>query len=187
MLKLEEGGYFKGLPPAKVEALKQVFEQQGWMGIFHDSRRFFLADAENLAEGGLGPFIQEVEPFLTMQGVTLPEIQDDITGNSYTVRVGGVSHEIYDATEVERDNPCDQPGVIWALSMTRGFRIVDELLAAVGSSERVYAVNGGNDLFAFFLTPELHQTVMEHPEASPEGGPYKPTEDYPWFGQPHDE
>jgi hypothetical protein len=71
--------------------------------------------------------------------------------------------------------------------MTRGFRIVDELLAAVGSSERVYAVNGGNDLFAFFLTPELHQTVMEHPEASPEGGPYKPTEDYPWFGQPHDE
>src|SRR4051794_8062345 len=100
--QLEEGGYFKGLPPGKVEALKKVFEQQGWMGIFSDSHRFFPADAEDLAEGGIGGFIQEVEPFLTSQGVRLPEIQDDISGSSYTVRVGGVAREIYGARDFER-------------------------------------------------------------------------------------
>src|SRR3954447_10643262 len=125
--KLEEGGYFKGLPTEKAEGLRKVFEKQGWMGIFSDSHRFFPADAEDLAEGGVGEFIQDLEPFLTTQGVRLPEIQDDISGSSYTVHVGGVAHYIYDEREVDRDNPLDQSGLIWGLSMMRSFRIVDGL------------------------------------------------------------
>jgi hypothetical protein len=184
--QLEEHGYFKGLTPEKAQTLKEDFGQQGWMAIFSESHRFSHADAEDLAEGGIGGFIRKVEPFLTAQGVKLPDIRDEVSERGYVVRVDEVSHKIYDASDLQRDTTGKEPGVIWGLAMTRGFAIVDHLLEAAGSPERLYAVNGGNDLFAFFLTPELHRIIVSHPDADSKGGPYKPTEEYPWFGQPHD-
>ncbi len=66
-----------------------------------------------------------------------------------------------------------------------GFRIVDELLEKAGSPERVYAVNGGNDLSAFFLTPKMYRIIVEHPDAGAASAPYKPNEEYPRFRQAH--
>lgn len=183
---LEQRGYFTGLDAVEERALKKSFSEQGWLGIFADSHRFFTADAEDLAEGGIGRFILEVEPFLAAQGVALPKIEEDFTSTGYTVRVGEAIREIYSHSELERDADGQQLGLIWGLSAARGFRIINELLAAAGSPERIYAVNGGNDLFGFFLTPELFDIITNHPDASPQGGPYSPTEEYPWFGQPHD-
>ena len=100
--------------------------------------------------------------------------------------MGGTPHLIYDAADLQRDSNGKEPGLIWGLAMTRGFRIVDQLLEAAGSPESLYAVNGGNDLFALFLTPELHRIISGHPNAEGNDRPYKPTEDYPWFGQPHE-
>jgi hypothetical protein len=183
--RLEEAGYFRGLEPNKADALKWEFAQQGWMGIFAESHRFFIADAEDLAEGGIGEFIRQVKPFLEEQGVKVPEIHEEYSENRYFLTVGKTTHRIWDASELNRDTSSEQLGLMWGLAMTRGFRIVDQLLAGAGSSERLYAVNGGNDLFAFFLTPDLHGVIAEHPDASPEYGPYAPTEEYPWFGRPH--
>lgn len=184
--ELEELGYFNGLEPESAEALKEDFEQNGWVGIFSESHRFFMADAEDLAEGGVGHFLQAVSPFLALQGITLPEIEE-ISEEGYVVRVGGADYQIYDAEDLERDASGEESGLIWGLSMVHGFRIVDDLLAAAGSAERAYAVNGGNDLFVLFLTPELHRVIMEHPDASRGDGPYVPQEEYPSFGQPEEE
>jgi len=184
--ELDAHDYFKGLAPEKAQTLKSDFWKQGWMAIFSESHRFYHADAEDLAEGGICAFIREVGPFLSSQGAQVPELQDEVTEGGYTVRVGGTPHLIYDTADLQRDTYGKEPGVIWGLAMTRGFGIVDLLLEAAGSPERLYAVNGGNDLFAIFLTPELHQIICEHPDADAKDGPYKPTEDYPWFGQPHE-
>ena len=183
---LDTHGYFKSLAPEKAQALKADFRKQGWMAIFSESHRFHHADAEDLAEGGICAFIREIEPFLTAQGVRLPELKDEVSEKGYIVRVGGAPHTIYVAADLQRDSTGKEPGVIWGLAMTRGFRIVDQLLEAAGSPERLYAINGGNDLFALFLTPELHRIISGHPVADAKDGPYKPTEDYPWFGQPND-
>ncbi len=185
--ELEELGYFNGLEPESAEALKEAFEQSGWLGIFSESHRFFMADAEDLAEGGIGRFLQEISPFLALQGVALPEIEEEMSEEGYVVRVGGADYQIYDAADMERDASGEESGLIWGLSMVHGFRIADELLAAAGSAERAYAVNGGNDLFVLFLTPELHRVIMEHPDASRCDGPYVPHEEYPLFGQPEEE
>lgn len=179
---LDSLGYFRGLTSAEDRALREEILKRGWPGIFNNFHRLYAADAEDLAEGGIGRFIAEVTPFLTAEGVHVPEIEEDASGDGYVVRVGGTDISIYDARDLELD---EQQGLIWGLSMTRGFRIVNELLALAESTERVYAVNGGNDLFAFFLTQELYRSIVEHPEASPGDGPYVPTEEYPWFGQPH--
>ena len=183
---LDAHGYFKGLAPEKAQVLRADFRKQGWTAIFSESHRFHHADAEDLAEGGICAFIREVEPFLTGQGVRLPELQDEVSDKGYSVRVGGISHKIYDAADLKRDTTGKELGIIWGLAMTRGFAIVDQLLEAAGSPERLYSVNGGNDLFAFFLTPDLHRIISQHPKAEAADGPYKPTVEYPWFGQPHE-
>ena len=68
VFRLDELGYFKGLPEEQVQALKRDFEQKGWLGIFSESHRLYRADAEDLAEGGVGEFLREVEPSLAAQG-----------------------------------------------------------------------------------------------------------------------
>jgi hypothetical protein len=136
--------------------------------------------------GGIGSFIEDVQPFLVAQGVQAPQIEEEPTGEDYVIRVGGVTHKIYDAAELQEDSAGNKPGHTWGLSMARGFKIVNEMLAKAGSAERVYAVNGGNDLFALFLTPELFRIIMTHPAASPKDGPYQPTEEYPWYGASQD-
>ena len=181
---LENLGYFKDLDPHQTRSLKQIFATRGWLGIFGESHRLYAADAEDMAEGGIGAFIAKLERFLANQGVDLPEIEDQLSESGYAVRIGAERKQIYGEAEMGIELTGDRPGLIWGLSMVRGFRIVDELLAAAESPERVYAVNGGNDLFAFLATPELFRLITTHPDSSPSDGPYKPTEEYPWFGQP---
>jgi len=185
--KLAELGYFRGLPPDQAQTLRRQFEQEGWPAIFSGSHRLFMADAEDLAEGGVGRFLQEVSPFLAAQKVTLPQIEDLLSEDGYAVRVGDVTHRMYDATELERDSSGKEAGLIWGLSTVRSFRIIDEFLAAAGSTERAYAVNGGNDVFVMFLTSELHRVITLHPDALPHDGPYLLKEEYPSFGQPESE
>ena len=180
-------GCFDGLTPERSRALETELERDGWLVTFADTGRLHAADAEDLAEGGVGELIRTVQPFLSEQGVELHEIQDDMSGDGYSVRINGVAHLIYTAAELARDTPGGQVGLTWGLSVARAFSIVDALLARAGSPERVYAVNGGNDLLALFLTPEMHRVIMEHAGASRVSGPYKSTDQYQWFGQPRDE
>jgi hypothetical protein len=180
--RLEELGYFRGLSADQALALKRDFDQKGWPAIFSKSHRFYRADAEDLAEGGIGKFLRKVEPFLAAQGVRLPEIADETSEDGYVVRVGGLAHRIFDGEEMKRDLSGGELGLIWGLSAARGFRIANQMLAAAGSDERVFALNGGNDLFAMFLTPALHEVIIQHPNASRRDNPYALTEEYPSFG-----
>ena len=185
--QLDAQGYFRGLAPEKAQVLKEEFHQKGWMAIFSESHRYYHVDAEDLAEGGICRFIGKVEPFLSAQGVTVPDLQEEISDRGYVVRVGGVPHTIYTAEDLKREASGEEPGIIWGLAMARGFAIADQLLESAGSPERAYAVAGGNDLFAIFLTPELYRTISERADADAKDGPYKPTEEYPWFGAPHNQ
>jgi hypothetical protein len=184
---LEAAGYFNGLTSEQTAELKGHLIEHGWAGIFYDdSYRFFHADAEDLAEGGVGQFIQRVGPFLARQGVAALEIEDEVGEKNYKVRVNGVEHLIYDEAEYDRDSGGEELGLIWGLAMARGFRIVDGLLEKAGSPERLYAVNGGNDLFGLFLTPEMHRIILAQPGVDLPSAPYKPTEEYEWFGAAHE-
>jgi|RhiMethySRZTD1v2_1073278.scaffolds.fasta_scaffold07808_2 hypothetical protein len=182
--RLHNLGYFKGLDPQETIVVRDEILTRGWSGIFSNSYRVYSADAEELAEGGIGEFIARVAPFLIAEGVTIPEIEEDSSADGYLVWVGNERNVIYEAADLERDGTGAAAGLVWGLSMARGFRLVSALLADAGSEETVYAVNGGNDLFAFFLTPALHRLIIEHPDASPLDAPYSPTEQFPFFGQP---
>src|SRR5436190_14742933 len=53
-------------------------------------RSVLAGDAEDLAEGGVGQFLEELRPYLAQRDVTLGEIEDRIRDDAerYDVRVG---------------------------------------------------------------------------------------------------
>ncbi len=181
--RLEALGFFNYAPPADLASLKHDFRESGWAAVFGETGRLFNADAENLAEGGVGEFLREIEPFLNGQRISLNQVEDEFGERGYGITVNGKRYKIYDISELKRRS--EQLGLIWGLSGARAFAIVNGLLEGTGSEERLHAVNGGNDLFGFFLTPRLRETICDYPGVKPEGRPYLHTEEYPWFGQEH--
>jgi hypothetical protein len=182
--RLEHLGFFKYLCDTERDAAKGEFRTAGWAAVYGETGRMFPADAESLAEGGIDEFLREIEPFLGRQGVTINQLEEHIDENGYTVSLNEVEHVIYNVEELKRDR--ERLVSIWGLATARGFALVNKLLADSGSDERLYAVNGGNDLFGIFLSPELRAAVCEHPDATLSDRPYVPNEEHPWYGQEHD-
>lgn len=183
--QLDALGYFRQLAPDQMAARKQAFLREGWNALFSGPpHRLMPADAEDLAEGGMAEFFRLVLPFLSSEGVRLPEVRDELGSAGYVFYVGDIPHVIYSREEKVRETNDEQPGLTRGLSMARGFAILNQLLKTAGSSERAYAVGGDNDLFVFFLTPELFALITQHPDAQPPEAPYVPTEAYPNFGLP---
>jgi len=179
--RLEELGFFKYIAAQNAESVKQDLRTKGWSCIYSETGRLFHSDAEELAEGRIGDFLREIEPFLNRQGITLSVVEDHFEDDGYSLTVNGKTYLIYDADALE-----NRSGRIWGLSTVRTFEIVNGLLTSSGSNERLYAVNGGNDLFGFFLTPELREVICSHPHAAPRDRPYAPACKHPWYGQEHD-
>ena len=142
--RLDQLGFFKYIDSAQREDAKR----QGAAAIYGETGRLFHADAESLAEGGVGDFLREMEPFLRKQGVTISQIEDQFRDYDYSVTINGMDYIIYSADELELHG--QRVVSIWGLATVRSFAIVNELLANAESNERLYAVNGGNDLFGFF-------------------------------------
>ncbi|MFO1452000.1 MAG: hypothetical protein U1F61_27800 [Opitutaceae bacterium] len=183
--QLDALGYFRQLAPDQIAARKQAFLREGWNALFSGPpHRLMPADAEDLTEGGMAEFFRLVQPFLVAEGVRLPEVRDELGSAGYVFHVGDIPHVIYTREEQLREANDELPGLTRGLSMARGFAILNGLLKAAGSSERAYAVGGDNDLFVFFLTPELFALITQHPDALPPEAPYVPTEAYPNFGLP---
>ncbi len=180
---LENLGYFKYVDAAAAPDLKSRVESAGWDGIFLDANRMFRADGEDLAEGGVERLLRELEPFLERQGVTLSTIVSSFGDEEYTIEVNDRVYSIWQAADLERSE--SEPGWLWGVASCRTMDLLDSLLSKAGSPERAYGVNGGNDLFVFFLTEPLHGLITSHPDASRSDRPYAMVEEYPWFGQPH--
>jgi hypothetical protein len=178
--ELDRLGFLQYRDPA---AAKAEIARLGWPGIFGETGTLFNADAEDLAEGGVPALLTTAEPFLLACGQSVGEVINDFTDDEYTISVRGQIVVIYTPDEQIRSGT--EVGLLWGLAAARSFALENRLLVDAGSSERAFAVNGGNDLFVFYFTEEL-TLIYAHPSASASDGPYGPTEEAPWFGQPHD-
>jgi hypothetical protein len=183
--RLEVLDFFRYAPAEAVAALKQEFQESRWAAVFGETGRLFHADAEDLTEGGVGDFLRQIEPFLKAQGISLNHVEDDVSEQGYCVKVNGRRYKLYDTDELHKREREKQLGLLWGLSGARAFAIVNGLLEEAGSEERLYAVNGGNDLFGFFLTAALREAICRYPGVKPANRPYLHTDEYPWFGQEH--
>lgn len=186
LAELEELGFFRHANPKHLDRERNAILKQGWSGIFGENGRWFFADAEDLAEGGVAALITELGTFLKRQGVTIPELEDEFDpSEKYTLIAGKERFPIWTQSELARE-ASGEPGLIWGLSSTRTIQILNLWLERSSSSERAYGVHGGNDFAIYFLTPELYSRISQDREASSRDSPYVPELKYPYFGQPQE-
>ena len=112
--------------------------------------RSYPADREDLAEGQVGATILLMQPVLEREGVKLDRVVDDFGDERYEVVINGQQHLIYDGDGGEDS---------WSLALKRLVEIVDGLLETAGSSERLFAVYGGNDGRVILLTEEMQDYI----------------------------
>jgi len=178
--RLESLGFFTHSSPDNTQSIRAEILRLGWPGVFAHEGRFFHADAEELAEGGILGFLEAVSPFLVAEGVAVPDIQDDLGEDHYKLRWAGREYVVYDASELAREE--EEPGRLWAIATVRTFALVNDLLGSTRSHERLYAVNGGNDLFGLFLAPVQLAEIVAYAGNDARGAPYEVQDAPPWYG-----
>jgi hypothetical protein len=156
--ELKAADYFIYAVPEKVPALKDEMKLRSYPFPF-DSGREFLADAEDLAEGGVAEFLNEIGLFLRRQGVQISKATKDEMheeGEGYWVTVNGHRHRMATAQE------CQLPP--WEIVSANCFSLVDKLLTEAGSGERIYCLYfGGNDQKAVFLNARHEEIIQRWP------------------------
>jgi hypothetical protein len=75
--ELEAAAYFKYADALRVLGLKEEMRSRSYPFPF-DLGRLFSADAEDLAEGGVANFLNEIGSFLRRQGVEFGEASDEM-------------------------------------------------------------------------------------------------------------
>ena len=141
-----------------------------------DYERMILLDAEDLAEGGVKAAYDGLMDSLREYVRTPNAIEESLNSDlpAYAVSAGGVRYEIY-----SRDTPNARS---WGNAMYALFDIINRQLDH--SVRRFYAINAGNDLGGLFLTSDQYDAAVRSLERKADW-PYIPTQEFPWFGQPH--
>jgi hypothetical protein len=179
---LEARGFFRYLDPKDAEKAKAAIEKDGISAIWRvETGRFVLgADAEDLAEGGIVDWLEELRPALERMDVRLPDdVEQQIDEARYAVHAGGRDYTIYDLEGADAA-AAEDGALLWGLSWSRAFGLLNDLLEQAGSGERAYA---GTDVGVWLLTPELHEALVAELGSDRER-PYVPNEQPRAFGEP---
>jgi hypothetical protein len=136
-------------------------------------------DAEDLAEAGIKKAYDSLTRDLGRYISPPAEVQEVVDNDapSYVVRCRDQEYLIY-SPEVPNDD-----GQSWGRAAYAFFKIVNDQLTK--SEYRLYAINGGNDLGAMFLTQSECETTRRLLPGKRDW-PYLPTPEHPWYGQYHD-
>lgn len=164
--ELEKLGYFTYTDPQHVQQLKTELATnlpQGFIPYAEEGAppykgidpRYYTLDNETLYEqGGIIDSFKEMAPLFAKMNVRMEisdhyEKWDQETGLDHRITLNGKPYTIFHQWNAYG----------WCEAAQRFADIVNDALAAQGSNERMYLVNGSNDGRAIFLTPELHALI----------------------------
>lgn len=159
--RLVEMGYLKFVSESEVEIARQELIdslRHGYLGTDWDEqcvcrdRRSYPADSEELAEGQIGETILLMRGVLYQEGVKVRSVKDDFRDDGYDVVIDGRAYPIFEAVAT-----LEYGG--WGVATKRFLQIVNGLLRAARSSERLYGMYGGNDVRVVLLTTKMHSLL----------------------------
>ncbi|MDR7238746.1 hypothetical protein [Neobacillus drentensis] len=150
--ELESIGFLKYIDSDKINEVKDEVITSGYL--YGDTGRDFLADEEDLSEGGVGTFFEEISPFLEKQGIELTINNEVFNEERYEIQVNGEKYTLYTQVDVENDEYVE-------INTRRAFSIINKLLEGAGSKERLFGLYGWNDLVAIFLTNEMYEIILK--------------------------
>jgi hypothetical protein len=166
---LEAQGYYRYIHPSNIAHVKQEALTSGYLFGWEETKRVYNADSEDLTEGFTWSFLEEITPFLQTLGVPRVEVSHVFDNDvDHTVTVNGTTYTIC-TVEEEQQLSVDQ---LWPIGTERALTIVNDLLEAAGSAERVYQLFDGNDTHAIFLTPQLYDLIIQSAVLPPDWLPH---------------
>ena len=119
-----------------------------------DEQVEFIADGEDLAEGGVQDFLKEITPSLARWGLDLrvQVISDPYEAGAdsdYVLAINDVRCTVWTREEIESRDLRYQATI-------RPVQVINRLLADIGADARVLTLYaGGNDGMAFILNPRV--------------------------------
>jgi hypothetical protein len=155
--ELAEAGLWDHAPPG-VRAAEQARIAEGGYPFASDAveASMFIADGEDLAEGGVERFLAKLAPALPQYGVKLQvrTVQDPYRADDpdldYVVEINGIRCTVWAQEEWEEPLPP------WEEATLRPLAVVNALLEQAHSSVRVFTLYaGGNDGWALLLDPRV--------------------------------
>lgn len=147
---LEEAGYFA----TGRRGLRGAVERHGFCGAIDDPALYVHWDWEDVAEGGVGEFVDSLRPGLARFGVRLPGIEQADGDEFYAVRWAGRPWVVM------WDGAVEDYG--WDVVTERAFAFVNRALDEAETSVRLFAISAGNDGCAWLLTPAQAEVVKTH-------------------------
>lgn len=150
--ELESIGFYRYVDSKRIPEVKAEDHKTGY--IYGDTGRFFLADAEDLMEGGVGSFYLEIQPFLEKQGAHFIIEAENFIDENYEIVLNKEKYILYIQDEIQNEE-------ISETVTKRAFSIINKLLEKAGSQERLFALYGWNDQVAVFLTNEMHEKIIK--------------------------
>ena len=86
LIELEVLGFYKHTHDQLANELKKKSIKTGYL-FWDETGRIYMSDAEDLAEGFIGEFFNEIAPFLIKEGVTIESYEQSNTGDTYEIVV----------------------------------------------------------------------------------------------------
>jgi hypothetical protein len=159
--------------------VRRKFLEQGWNALIDDSiHRVFMADSEDLAEGGVGDFLREAKPFFDSIGLKPGKVRDESRDESYDVWIDGKCFPILIPDDFDKKDTAH----LWGIATYRASIVLNLLLKRHGRKELAYSMSGGNEHSFVFITPEMHSLLERGRGYEKRSGPYRSTADAPFYG-----
>jgi hypothetical protein len=150
------------LPDAEAEAAQRwVAEGKYPLVSFGEEPglRWFFVDGEEMAEGGVARVLRELAPGLATCGI---ELQIETVNEPIMVEDGGYVVAINGRRCVvwrPEDWPAQRP---WEVSTVRPLAVINDLLADVGATKRLFTLGaGGNEGIAWLIDPRIAAAIAD--------------------------
>lgn len=142
-----------------------------------DYDKAMMLDAEELAEMGIKNAYEKIKPELKKYLKIIIDIEEITNSDNtkYLIKYKNKEYLIYDESKNNLENS-------WALATVAFFEIINDQLE--NSEVKLFALNGGNDLFGVFLTQQQADGSKKASKKKSDW-PYIPKMEKPWFGMYH--
>jgi hypothetical protein len=159
---LDAHGFFRHTrADIPLEGVKQAIAREDFLFQPETGRVFDAGDSHGRA-GDAGRLLERVKPFLAREGVSLQEVVEaSPAADLHTLRVNGHSFTLWSHAETLSMAPED----LGRLATRRTFKVVNQLLGAARSDERLWLLDDSSGRKAVFLTPAQQAAIRFSPHA----------------------
>jgi hypothetical protein len=159
IIDLDRLGYFRYLTDSQKKHIPRMLARLNQSGYFFviKANRDYYADPKSLIKCGVKNFLRRIRRILKTNGVIIGTIEENCSGDGYSITINKQEYVIYSAQELQSPNR-----EYWELTIRRSFAIINKLLKDVGSKERIFSTVGGDEEWAIFLTIELYDLLVQY-------------------------